>query len=89
MRRKDAIVISYFGGFLSMIFLALVFVIIIPEDQDKIFDRPFAEQEIYANMFTFQFLFMILYVICSAGVIIQLLRKYRVNYIFIFQLDPN
>jgi hypothetical protein len=32
MRRKDAMLISYFGGLLSMIFFALIIVIVVPED---------------------------------------------------------
>jgi hypothetical protein len=89
MRRKDAMLISYFGGLLSMILFALIIVVIVPEGQDKDFDRPNAEQEIYASIFTFRFLLMILFTICSAGVAIKFLREYKVNYIFIFQLDPN
>lgn len=89
MRRKDAMLISYFGGLLSMIFFALIIVVVVPEGQDKDFDRPHAEEEIYASIFTFRFLLMILFTICSAGIAIKFLRKFKVNYIFIFQLDPN
>jgi hypothetical protein len=75
MRRKDAMLISYFGGLLSMIFFALIIVVIVPEDQNQDFDRPYAEQEIYASIFTFRFLLMILFTICSAGVAIKFLRE--------------
>jgi hypothetical protein len=43
MRRKDAMLISYFGGLLSMIFFALIIVVIVPEDQNQNFDRENAE----------------------------------------------
>ncbi len=32
---------------------------------------------------------MVLFIVASAGVAIKILRKYKVNYIFIFELDPN
>lgn len=38
---------------------------------------------------TFRFLLMILFTVASAGVAIKVLRRYKVNYIFIFQLDPH
>jgi len=32
---------------------------------------------------------MVLFTVASAGIGIKVLRKYKVNYIFIFELDPN
>jgi len=32
---------------------------------------------------------MILFTILSTAVAIKILREYKVNYIFIFELDPN
>jgi len=84
MRKKDAMLISYFGGLLTMIFFSLFVVFIVPEDKDDNFDRPHAVDEIYSSLFTFRFLIMILFTICSAGVAIKFLREYKVNYIFIF-----
>jgi hypothetical protein len=40
-------------------------------------------------MYTFRFLLMVLFTVASAGVAIKVLRQYKVNYIFIFDLDPH
>jgi hypothetical protein len=76
LRRKDAMLISYFGGLLSMIFFALLVVIFVPEDEGNTFDRPHAAEEILANIYTFRFLLMILFTIASAGFAIKFLRRY-------------
>ncbi len=72
-----------------MILFALIIMVAVPEDSNFDFGRPHAEEEIFASIFTFRFLLMILFTICAAGVAIKFLREFKINYIFIFQLDPN
>jgi len=72
-----------------MIFFALLVVIFVPEDTGDNFNRPHAVEEIFASMYTFRFLLMILFTVASAGFAIKFLREHKVNYIFIFELDPN
>jgi len=85
MRKKDASLMSYFGGLLTMIMFTLIVVTVAPYERDPIESK----REIFASMSTFRFLLMVLFTVASAGVAIQVLRRYKVNYIFIFELDPN
>jgi hypothetical protein len=45
--------------------------------------------EIFASLYTFRFLLMILFTVISTAFAIRILRAYKVNYLFIFELDPN
>lgn len=40
-------------------------------------------------MSTFRFFLMVIFTVAYAGIGIKILRRYKVNYIFIFELDPN
>ena len=76
---------AYFAGLLTMIILTLIVVIASPferETKDSI-------DEIFASFSTFRFLLMIIFTVASASVAIKVLRRYKVNYIFIFDLDPH
>jgi uncharacterized membrane protein YqjE len=52
-------------------------------------ERIGAEIEIYSSLYTFRFLLMIVLTVVFAGLAIKILRAYRVNYLYIFELDPN
>lgn len=44
--------------------------------------------ELFSSMYTFRFLFMMIFTVASTGVAIKVLKGVRVNYMFIFELDP-
>jgi hypothetical protein len=43
--------------------------------------------ELFSSMYTFRFLFMLIFTLSATGVAIKLLKQYKINYIFIFELD--
>ena len=71
--KKDAMLISYFSGLLTMILFATIILVIMPES-DSIFDRPYAAEDIFSSFYTFRFLFMILSTIISTAFAIKILR---------------
>ena len=48
-----------------------------------------AGEEILASMSTFRFVFMLILMTLSAAVCVRVFREYKINYIFIMDLDPN
>ena len=66
LRRKDASLMAYFGGLLTMILFTLIVVSILPFERDPVE----SENEIFAAMYTFRFLLMVLFTVASAGVAI-------------------
>jgi hypothetical protein len=40
-------------------------------------------------MYTFRFLFSLIFIVAGAGVVVKVLRSIKVNYMFIFELDPQ
>jgi hypothetical protein len=41
-----------------------------------------------SSIYTFRFLFMMIFGVASSGVVIKVLKSAKVNYMFIFELDP-
>ena len=87
--RKDALLISFYAGMLTMIIFVLICLLIIPADDKHSFSRDDALMHLFANFFTFKFLFMLIFILIATAIDIKILRKYKVNYLFIFELDPN
>eukprot|EP00347_Sterkiella_histriomuscorum_P000531 403375494 len=88
MRRKDALVMSFFCGTLSMIIVMLIALLSIPDSLlDKNEQR--SDIQIYSSLYTFRFFFMLIFLMTSAGVVVQVMRKHRINYMYIFELDPQ
>lgn len=85
MRKKDLIWISVFSGALGVILLITIIALFIPgaidPDEDWI--------ELFSNFYTFRFLLMIVLTLVFTGIDVIILRSYRVNYQFIFELDPR
>jgi len=79
--------ISYFSGLITMILISLFLIVSIPQIDAG--QRPGAGIEIYSSFYAFRFLFMIIFTVLSAAVAIKILRSYKVNYPFIFDLDPD
>ena len=87
MRRKDAIILTYFCGLITMIFVLSIFLIIIPEDGGYL-PRETSLDEIFANFYTFRFLFMLIFMTLSASFCVKIFRDFKINYMFIMELDP-
>lgn len=45
--------------------------------------------ELFASLYTFRFLFMLIFTLAAAGFVIKILKQFRINYMFIFELDPQ
>ena len=98
MRKKDgklilyitnlAILMSFFAGLLLMIGFITLVLLIVPETR-SVFDRENASRDLYSTFYTFRFLFMLLFTLASTGVVINILKSYKINYFFIFELDPH
>ncbi len=87
MRRKDSNLLYFFAGTLLMSTLITLFALLIPtgEHNGNLLDW----QEIIFTMPIFRFVFMLIFALCLISVDVYILRKYRVNYMFIFGLDPH
>jgi hypothetical protein len=88
MRNKDAVILNYFAGLLTMIGFLIVCLIIIPQDADD----PYYYNElksILANLCAFRFLFMIIAMILAASFCVKIFRDHKINYMFIMELDPH
>ena len=85
MRRKDLIMISVFSGALGILSIITIMVLLIPGVEDPWEDW----LEIFNNFYAFRFLFMIIFLLFFTAVDIYILRRFKVNYLFIFELDPH
>jgi hypothetical protein len=87
MRRKDVGLLSFFAGTLLVSFFITIFSIILPpEDPDhNLLDW----EEIVLVSPVFRFAFMLVLLIFFVAIDVKILRAYRVNYLFIFELDPH
>ncbi len=61
----------------------------VPMKDGEIFLRPNALIDLYSTFYTFRFLLMILFTIFATSVVISILKSYKINYLFIFELDPH
>jgi len=88
MRNKDAVILSYFAGLLTMIGILIVCAIIIPQDPDGPHNYDDINS-ILANLYAFRFLLMIIAMILAASFCVKIFRDYKINYMFIMELDPH
>jgi hypothetical protein len=65
-------------------FLIIVFLMAIPASEGG-----YLLNKIYAIFPSFRFSFMIIFVIVATAFAIKIFKTYKVNYLFIFELDPN
>ena len=78
--------LSFFTGALSVTILFTIMLILLPVGQTRsIFDW----EEMFASFYTFRFLFMLILTIFFTGLDIKILRHFKINYLFIFELDPH
>ena len=45
--------------------------------------------EIFSSAYTFRCLFSIVFLLAATGGVVKILRNYKINYMFIFELDPQ
>ena len=48
-----------------------------------------SNQELMSSIYTFRFLFMMIFTIAASGVVIKVIKSAKVNYMFIFEFDPE
>ena len=82
-RPKDIFISSFFLGMtVSLIIVALI-LLFIPGDAQ------FSTDYIYSALPVFRYTLIIGFCLFGIGVVINFFRTYAVNYLYIFQLDPN
>jgi len=87
MRRKDSNLLSFFSGTLLTTSIVTILALILPYEDPK--NKVLDWQEIMFTMPVFRFVFMLIIGLGLISVDVYILRKYRVNYMFIFGLDPH
>lgn len=87
MRRKDSNWISFFAGTLLISTLITIFSILIPPSNEP--NNRFDWTEIYLVMPPIRWAFMLFFALALISIDVYILRKYRINYMFIFGLDPD
>ncbi len=79
--------IAFFCGTITIIVFMIVTLLSIPDSALEKQLRS-SEAQIMSSMPTFRFLFMLIFVLASTGIVVKYLRRYQINYVFIFELDP-
>ena len=87
MRRKDSNLLYFFAGTLLSISMFTLFAVIMPttDPNGVLLD---IEELIFA-MPVFRFFLVLIFGLGLISLDVYILRKYRVNYMFIFGLDPH
>lgn len=84
MRRKDLILISIFTGAITVTMFFTLLTLLIPGESEPWQDW----LELFNSFYTFRFLLMCILVLIFTSVDVYILRAFKVNYLFIFELDP-
>ena len=87
LRRKDSNLLYFFAGTLLSISMFTLFAVIMPttDPNGVLLD---IEELIFA-MPVFRFFLVLIFGLGLISLDVYILRKYRVNYMFIFGLDPH
>lgn len=88
MRKKDAVLVAFFCGTITIIVFMIVTLLSIP-DKALYKEDSSSGTELLSSLHTFRFLFMLIFVLAATGYIVKYLRLYHINYIYIFDLDPQ
>jgi EXS family len=88
MRKKDAVLLALFSGTLLITTLVTIVALIIPPSNQES-ERLIDWEELLLTAPAFRFVFMMILTLLFVALDVYILRKFRVNYIFIFGLDPN
>ena len=89
MRRKDSIMLAFFSGTLLITTMVTIFTLAMPSDRINTSKVELGWHEIMFTMPVFRFAIMLIFALCLIAFDVYILRKYRVNYMFIFGLDPH
>lgn len=83
--------LSFFSGTLLITLLVTIATILIPNENYKPAEGGlyFDWDEMILTVPVYRFVFMLIFALVLISVDVYILRKYRVNYMFIFDLDPN
>lgn len=87
MRRKDVALLSFFAGTLFITIFMSIFVIWLPHEDPT--QKALDWEEIILTLPVLRFCFMLIVAMFFIATDVMILRKYRVNYLFIFELDPH
>jgi len=85
IRRKDIILISFFSGVTSITLFFLIWFISISDHLLGKEDESF--QQLCSSIYTFRLLFIFIFMIAACGVVLQVLHRYRINYVSIFEIE--
>ena len=85
IRPGDLKVILFFGGASSMLILISAVLLFIPAAKGEDWELV----EFLDNMDVERLSFIITYIVAATGLVIQTLQSYGINYLYIFELDPN
>lgn len=84
MRRKDAMLISFFSGAsIIMIMFGCFFLFTSSSDDDKDYSL------ILSSLSILRLTFVLVYIMGACGFAIHVFKSYGVNYLYIFELDPQ
>ena len=86
MRTKDAVVLMYFAGVLTIIIFLIFVMMSLPLQSGKRLD---SVEEFLASFYTFRFLLVPIMMIVAAALCIKVFLTYKINYMFIMELDPH
>ena len=89
MRRKDSNLLYFFAGTLLSISMFTLFAVIMPTTDPNANGVLLDLEELIFAMPVFRFVLVIIFVLGLISLDVYILRKYRVNYMFIFGLDPH
>mmetsp|Transcript_29983 Transcript_29983/g.29215 ORF Transcript_29983/g.29215 Transcript_29983/m.29215 type:complete len:89 (-) Transcript_29983:1009-1275(-) len=84
MVNKEASSISFLIGIDLVLIIIIVIISSLPGR-----DNLYHAGEIFALLPIYRCLLLMIMVVLSAGVCIEVFRYYKVNYIFIFEIDPQ
>jgi len=82
--------LSFFSGTLLITLLVTIGTILMPVENVKPLGNDYFDwDEMILTVPVFRFVLMMILALVLISVDVYILRKYRVNYMFIFDLDPN
>jgi len=79
--------LSFFSGTLLITILVTIGTILIPNENKLL--KYFDWDEMILTLPVFRFVFMLIFALILISVDVYILRRFRVNYMFIFDLDPH
>lgn len=87
IRKKDAVLLAFFSGSLAVTLIVTFFVCLLDPSKYESWETNW--NKIFASFPTFRFFLMIILTLFFTGIDVKILRAFKVNYLFIFELDPH